>query len=131
MKYILILILSLVATSVFANDGAADKILVINITEKSQAIIGRDTLTFEDLSKEIETRLWKSYLGTGKMHTSLQINYHKDLTETAKSSAIAAIKKGQTGALTLLCLEKFKNRFDQIGERRQEKIKKQFPVLFQ
>jgi len=41
------------------------------------------------------------------------------------------IQEGQRRALTELCLLKYKNRFENIEQRKQEKLKKQFPVLFQ
>jgi hypothetical protein len=41
------------------------------------------------------------------------------------------ITNGQKKALTELCLEKYKRLFEDISSRQQEKLKKNFPVLFQ
>ena len=41
------------------------------------------------------------------------------------------IKEGQKKALVSVCLQKYKKTFDSLDEKKQEKLKKQFPVLFQ
>jgi len=48
-----------------------------------------------------------------------------------RSAAMDAIKSAQQKALTEVCLEKHKKRFDDLNENQRNKIKKQFPVLFQ
>jgi hypothetical protein len=48
-----------------------------------------------------------------------------------KNSAMDAIQKAQKKVLTEVCLEKHKKLFESLSIRQQEKIRRQFPVLFQ
>jgi len=41
------------------------------------------------------------------------------------------VHEGQLAALNAICLEKFKNRYDDLDSKKKEKLKKQYPVLFQ
>jgi len=44
---------------------------------------------------------------------------------------VKEIQEGQRKALTQVCLQKYKNLFERIDSKKQAKLKKQFPVLFQ
>ena len=111
--------------------GVPEKTLMVRVNSKGVAIMGRDTLTMEKLTKEIQERLWKSYLGTGKMPSKIIVQFEGEVLMGTRGAAIDAIKKGQEQALTELCIQKYKKKFEDIGSRRQEKMKKQYPVLFQ
>ncbi len=108
-----------------------DRPIVITVTEKGMAITGRDTLTIIELTDELRTRLWKSYLGTGKMPPRIQVIYDEKVPSSIKEEIEKAVREGQAKALTEICLQKHKKRFDEISSSQQKKIKKRFPVLFQ
>jgi hypothetical protein len=107
------------------------KTITVIVNANGQAIMGRDTLSMEEMTKELKTRLWKGYLGTGKMADSISLQFANDALMGVRQSATDAVKKAQADALTDLCLEKFKTTFDQLNTNRQDKLRRQFPVLFQ
>lgn len=123
-----------VALSSFtAGNGSFDeKILLIRADAGGTVFIGRDTLAPDGIGRYVQERLFKSYLGTGKMHDRIVIQWIEDgVTETAKQSVINGIKEGMSRALTDICLQKHEKKYDALDTKKQEKLKKQFPVLFQ
>ena len=107
------------------------KILSLTVNEFSQVFMGRDTLMISDLPKELKNRFWKSYLGTGKMHDAIEVMYTANVASPVKAAAVDAIRQGQEMGLKDICLEKHKQYYADLNPRQQEKIRKQFPVLFQ
>jgi hypothetical protein len=107
------------------------KTLEIKLSRYNQVFMGRDTLTVADLPKEIKSRLWKSYLGTGKMHDRIVMEVEAGVTKEMETALEGAIRQGLQMALKDICLEKHKQYFEDLTERQREKLKKQFPVLFQ
>jgi hypothetical protein len=105
--------------------------ITISIDPKGFAYIGRDTLTIDKLAFEVQQRLWKSYLGTGRMYDHIKIELKGDVLMGTRGSALDAIKLGQEKALAELCVLKFKKEYDNLTESQQRKLQKQFPVLFQ
>jgi len=79
----------------------------------------------------IRERLFKSYTGTGKMYDAIKLVKDGSPEPVIIEVVIKEIKSGQKKALTELCLEKYKKLFENINGRQQEKLKKNFPVLFQ
>ena len=61
----------------------------------------------------------------------LLIKPEGDVPEMVMEVVLTEIKTGQQRALKELCLQKHKDFFENISQRQQEKLKKQFPVLFQ
>lgn len=109
-----------------------EKNLYINVDEIGIISIGRDTLSSDVLAKYIQERLFKSYMGTGKMYNKIKLTKtNGQVPEMVMEVVLTEIKIGQKRALTELCLQKHKDFFENISQRQQEKIKKQFPVLFQ
>ncbi len=108
-----------------------DRSIVITITEKGLALSGRDTLMIIELTDELRTRLWKSYLGTGKMPPRIQVIYNENVPSSLKEETEKAIREGQAKALTDVCLQKHKKRYEEVSSSQQKKIRKRFPVLFQ
>lgn len=109
-----------------------EKVLLIRADGNGSVFIGRDSLDHEGVARYVQERLFKSYLGTGKMHDKIRIQWlDPDVTDAVKESVINSIKSGQKKALTELCLQKFEKLYDSIDAKKQEKLKKQFPVLFQ
>ncbi|HYC40361.1 MAG TPA: hypothetical protein VEB63_07710 [Chitinophagaceae bacterium] len=125
------LLLPVLALAMLQPADAEEKIITITVNQYSQAIIGRDTLTFANLSKELENRLWRHFLGTGKSYDRIVLNFTRGVTRAIRVSAIAAVKSAQHSALKLISLEKEKKLFEDLEPDKQDKIRKQFPVLFQ
>ncbi len=109
----------------------AEKTITITINPSGQAIIGRDTFTVETLSPELHQRLWKSYMGTGRMIDRIIIKKDAEVAMGISDSIMTAIQKAQKDVLTEVCVQKNKKRFDELSARQQDKMKRQFPVLFQ
>ena len=108
-----------------------EKIITITLLPGGHAVMGLDTLDLDGLSKELQKRLFKSYMGTGKMYDAIKLEYPGDVLMGSRDAAKDAIHKAQLNALKQLCLEKHKKYFEDINSRQQDKIKRQFPVLFQ
>jgi hypothetical protein len=108
-----------------------EKSITIIVNEKGNALIGRDTLPMDQLAAELQKRLWKSYLGTGKMYKAIHLQFTGEVLMGVRSSAMDAIKQAQKNALIEICLQLHKKLFEDLSSRQQKKIQKQFPVLFQ
>lgn len=110
----------------------ADKILLVEVDEIGIITVNRDTVGSDLLSRYIQERLFKSYMGTGRMHSKIKFSKTNDnVPEIVIQVVLKEIKEGQRRALTELCLLKYKNRYENIEQKKQDKLKKLFPVLFQ
>jgi|SRR5688572_8510612 len=109
----------------------AQKNLTIQVNVKGDVTIDRITLLNADLAKEVQQRLWRSYMTNGKMLNTIVLHLDEGVSEEIKNEVMFAIKTGQEKTLTVLSLHKYKKRFEDIGTTKQDKIKKHFPVLFQ
>jgi hypothetical protein len=107
------------------------KIITVSLNEKGWVMIGRDTLTIDQLTDELQKRLWKSYLGTGEMFDAIRLEFSGLPSAVIQKSARDAIKEAQRKALVDISVQKHERRFEDLSSRQQKKIKKQFPVLFQ
>ena len=114
-----------------AIEQPAKKYLDITVSSNTTVFMWPDTLTHLELAKEVQERLWKSYLGTGKMYDEIRITYENGLSDQQKTEVLKAIREGQSKALIEVSLHKNKKRFEELSSRQQNKIKRQFPVLFQ
>lgn len=110
----------------------AEKILLVQIDDIGIISVNRDTVSSDILARYIQERLFKSYLGTGKMHSRIQLQKMNDnVPDMVTEVIVNEIKEGQKKALTEVSLQKYRRTFDSLEKRQQEKLKKQFPVLFQ
>jgi hypothetical protein len=133
MRALLLLLAILASLNVSAsNKMPAEKILQVTVNEMGTVTVGRDTVNADDLAKYIQERLFKSYMGTGQMHSKIKfVKANDNVPDMVTEVILKEIQNGQQRALTELCLQKYKNFFDKIEKRKQDKLKKQFPVLFQ
>ena len=75
------------------------KILTVAVDKNGQIFMGRDTLSLDRLPYEIQQRLFKSYLGTGKMYDQIQFQrIGDDVLPTIIHATTEAIKEGQQKA---------------------------------
>jgi hypothetical protein len=115
-----------------AGNMPREKILWVAVDEIGTITVGGDTISSDDLARYIQERLFKSYVGTGEMHDKIKFSKKTDaVPDMVAEVVIKEIQEGQRRALTELCLEKYRALFENIEKRKQEKLKKQFPVLFQ
>ena len=109
-----------------------EKIIEIRLDENGSINVGRDIVGSDDLAFYLAERLFKSYLGTGQMQDKIILSTAgNNVPDMVLQVIINEIKAGQKKALTKLCLEKYKVFFENIDVKKKEKLKKQFPVLFQ
>lgn len=114
-----------------AANPLADKIIIVNVNTAGIISVGRDTISSDDLALYIRERLFKSYTGTGKMYDGIKLVKDGEPENVVFEIVRKEITNGQKKALNELCLEKYKRLFEDISSRQQQKIKKNFPVLFQ
>ncbi|HEX7906424.1 MAG TPA: hypothetical protein VF487_21265 [Chitinophagaceae bacterium] len=114
-----------------STDPFQQKTLVIIVDAKGQVSIDRIKIETDDLPRELQQRLWRSFVGNGKMPQVIKVQFENELPPESTKAILEAVKQGQQRTLNILSLHKYKNKFENITTRKQDKIKKQFPVLFQ
>lgn len=129
--YMMLAFSSFSATAKKALTAPPKKIIVIHVSPSGNALIGRDRISIDNLSKELQNRLWKSFLGTGKMQDSIQLKFDGEVLMGVRSAAMDALREGQQLALKDICLQQHKMLFEELNEKQQQKIRKHFPILFQ
>ena len=109
-----------------------EKILLVTLDEVGTIAVNNDPVGSDQLANYIQERLFKSFLGTGEMHSRIKLEKaNADVPDVVTEAIVKEIKEGQHKALTSVCLQKYKKTFDTLDEKKKEKLKKQFPVLFQ
>lgn len=107
------------------------KTISIRVDEKGVVMIDRVKIQRERLANELEQRLWRSYVTNSMMPKNIQLILEDSPSPALKQEFKEAIKKGQERTLAILSLHKYKKRFEDIGAAKQQRLMKQFPVLFQ
>ena len=131
-RYFFLLILIIASGKASAGFRPAEKILLVRVDEIGIVTVNHDTVDADVLARYIQERLFKSYLGTGQMHK--RIKFEKttaDVPDLVTEVIINEIKDAQKRALTEVSLEKHRKMFETLDKKKQDKLKKQFPVLFQ
>ena len=133
MRLLLLLLFSLPLLKATAGEVIpAEKILLITVDEAGTITVGRDTVNADNLARYLQERLFKSYMGTGKMHDQILLKkMTSGVPEMVAEVVVQEIKTGQQRALTELSLQKYRKTFESLDKKKQVKLKKQFPVLFQ
>lgn len=131
-QFFLFLLIALCPAVVLGKPIPAEKVLFVRVNETGLIMVGRDTVGADQLARYIQERLFKSYMGTGQMHDRIRLEKADDSApEDVMDVVTTEIKEGQRKALQELCLEKFRRTFEMLDIKKQTKLKKQFPVLFQ
>lgn len=110
---------------------AAEKIINITVSATGNVSIDGVAIEADVVTKELQQRLWRSYMVSGKMADRIHIQWNEANSEALKKSISDAIKEAQSKTLTMLCLHKYKKKFEDIGSRKQDRLQKQYPALFQ
>jgi hypothetical protein len=134
-RNILLSMVTLVSLSAIGNPSHpvkdVPKYLTVIVNPDGNVNIGRDTIYVDKLGAEIQQRLWKSWLGTGKMYDGIKVTLNGEVLMGIRGAALDAIQDGQHKALAELCIEKYKKDYDQLSASQQQKLRRNFPVLFQ
>ncbi|HSU27415.1 MAG TPA: hypothetical protein VLJ68_03480, partial [Chitinophagaceae bacterium] len=69
-----------------------EKVITVTVTEIGMTLIGNETFTMDGLVVELQTRLWKSFLGTGKMYDAIILKYEGNVDSLTRETVIKAIK---------------------------------------
>jgi hypothetical protein len=118
--------------STTAEETAVPKILLITVNETGIITVGRDTVNADNLARYLQERLFKSYMGTGKMQDQIKlVRINEAVPEMVTEVVMKEIQEGQRRALVELSLQKYRKTFDSLDRKKQSRLKKQFPVLFQ
>lgn len=126
------LFFSLLSARASANLPEKKPGLSVMVYKTGVITVGRDTVSSDELARYIQARLFKSYMGNGKMYPSISFKKeNENVPETIVKVVLEEIKEGQRRALNELCLQEFRKTFDNIDNRKKAKLKKRFPVLFQ
>ena len=118
-------------TFTFSPPPIQQKSIQIEVAVNGEYFIDRVNLKNADLAFELQQRLWRSYMSNDRMPGSIELTYQGTVSPELKQTTLKSIADAQQRALVMLCLQKFKRKFEDIGSTRQERIRKKFPVLFQ
>lgn len=110
---------------------SAEKIITIAVSATGNVTIDNVAIEADVVTKELQQRLWRSYMLSGKMADRVAIQWNEANSDVLKKSITDAIKEAQAKTLTMLCLHKYKKKFEDIGSRKQSRLRKQYPALFQ
>jgi hypothetical protein len=120
------------ANTVHPNQLLAKRILIVKLSENGMIVIGRDTISSDKLALYIQDRLFKGYRGTGNMHKQIVLEKTSgNVPDAISASVVTEIKEGQRRALIDLSLQIFEKTYEHISSRKQRKLQRKYPVLFQ
>ena len=106
--------------------------MLVTVDEIGTIKVNNDPVDADELANYIQERLFKSYTGTGIMHSKIKLEKLGAAVPDMVAEAVGKeIIAGQKKALTSLCLLKYSKLFDGLDQKKQDKLLKQFPVLFQ
>lgn len=133
MRSMLLLITLSLSVSMWAGQTTPpEKVLFVKVDDFGLISVAGDTVSAEHVARYVQERLFKSYMGTGQMYDRIQLEkLYGGASAEIMEMLVKEIKLGQQKALQQLCLQKFNKTFTMLDEKKQAKLKKQFPVLFQ
>jgi hypothetical protein len=112
--------------------GERSRIIKLKVDGSGLISDGLVTISSDDLANYISERLFKSYMGTGKMYDRILVEKVNGEPEPEiLQILLKEITSGQKKALTDLCLHRYSKPFETLKGKQQAKIRRQFPVLFQ
>ena len=133
MRIFLATILITFNLTVYANPvPPGEKVLLIQVESSGLIRVGRDTVGTDNVARYLQDRLFKSYMGTGQMQDRIRLEKSDpDIPEMVLEVVLNEIKSGQQRALKELCMQKYRRYFEVLDKKKQAKLRKQYPVLFQ
>jgi hypothetical protein len=109
----------------------AEKILDLQITASGIIHSGADTIAQDKLADWVKNRLFKSWVGNGKIYTKIKFSGADKVNPIISEAIIKEIREGQRLALIAFSLELYRTNFENLDPKKQEKFKNKYPVLFQ
>lgn len=132
MRHLLLLLFSFSLLKAAATKLPAEKILLVTVSETGTVTVGRDTVNADNLARYIQERLFKSFLGTGNMHDKIILKKaSEEVPDLVTEVIVKEIQAGQKKTLTQISLQKYRKTFESLDRKKQDRLKKLFPVLFQ
>ena len=129
------MILALVISGALPAAGTGlppEKVLLVQVDDFGITSVAGDTVSMDQVARHVQERLFKSYLGTGQMYDRIQLEkIFGGAAPAVMEALIKEIRSGQQKALQQLCLEKFSKTFEKLDAKKQARLQRQFPVLFQ
>jgi len=129
-----LLFLSLMTALLVSEVDAAEpeqRVLYITINQAGRITVGGgDTIDVSDVAKQVKDALFKSSLGNRKYYKISISQLGGNISLSALKGLSEKVSEGQLMALNAICLEKFKRLYSDLDQKKQEKLKKQYPVLF-
>ena len=120
------------ATNASSHPSPLQKTITIRLSASGDTFIdGVKLRADQELTSELQSRLWRSYVGNGPVPQSIHLETEPGIGAAAINTAREAIVKTQTLVRDRLAVDKYKQAYKDISTRKQEKIQKKFPVLFQ
>lgn len=133
-RFALLLTVLLISTTAFSKTIAPTppaKIITVIVDAQNGMFIGRDTVETETIPAILSERLWKSYLGTGKMYDAIKVTIRGEVLMGTRGAVYDAIQQAQQLALKKICLQKYKHLYEELSAAQQRKVRSGFKVLFQ
>lgn len=133
MRIFFITILITFNSSAYTNPvPPGEKVLLVQVESSGLIRVGRDTVGIDNIARYIQDRLFKSYMGTGLMQDRIRLEKSDpDIPDLVLEVVLNEIKSGQQRALRELCMQKYRKYFEVLDKKKQAKLRKQYPVLFQ
>lgn len=131
MRLLFALFICMLAKQPVYADPPEQRILHITINEAGMVTVVGDTVDVYDVPHSLQDCLFKSLLGNRKYYKISIAAIGEKISLTQLDLLKTKIREGQQLALNAICLEKFKSRYDELDSKKKEKLKKQYPVLFQ
>lgn len=130
--FVLLVSITLFTVSWTRQDSTSEKVLFVKVDDFGMITVAGDTVSAEHVARYVQERLFKSYMGTGQMYDRIQLEkLYGGAPGEVMEMLVKEIKDGQFKALQQLCLQKFNKTYAMLDSKKQDRLKKQFPVLFQ
>lgn len=126
-----ILLISLQPVTVAATSSPIIKTVTVKVLPDQQCFIDGIKVNFWELGIELNKRIWRTFMGNDKMPENIAVVYEGEVDADTKTATIKSVKEAQQRTLTIYSLFKHKKKYEDLPESKKEKIKKQFPILFQ
>src|SRR5688500_4522700 len=78
-----------------ANQFPFQKTVAIHVNEKGEVMIDQAKYFTDDLAREVQQRLWRSYMTSGKMVQSIHLSFDVSVSEELKNEVLFSIKTAQ------------------------------------
>ncbi len=107
------------------------KTITVKVLADQQCFIDGYKVNFWELGTELHKRIWRTFMGNDKMPDNVLVVYEGDVNDETKTATLKSVQEAQQRTKTMYALFKYKKKFEDLSDSKKDKIKKQFPILFQ